>query len=104
MIPVTIHLTPNVFNRLEALANKRGITMRQLIASTLEPKDPARIVGNIRSPRLNGYRHLSDDEWAQIRGLRAAGWTVPRLAVRFQCSSSTIYKRLQKEANERNAV
>lgn len=100
MIPVTINLPPATFNRLEALATRRGVTIRQLITTALEPKDPARIVGNIRSPRLNGYRHLTDDEWAQILQLRAAGWTVPRLAVRFQCSSSTIYKRLQKRATQ----
>lgn len=96
MIPVTINLPPATFNRLEKIADARGISMRELIVSGLEPKPIARVTGNVPSPRSDGYTHLTDDQWAEILRLRAAKWTVPQLAVRFGCSSSTIYKRLQK--------
>lgn len=98
MIPVTINLTPQAFNRLEKIANAQGMHMRDLIAAGLEPKPSHRIAGSIKSPRTNGYTQLTEPQWAEIKRLRAANWTVPQLAVRFGCSSSTIYKRLQKEA------
>lgn len=98
MIPVTINLPPATFNRLERIANSRGISMRELIVAGLEPKPITKVTGSIPSPRTNGYTHLTDEQWAEILRLRAARWTVPQLAVKFGCSSSTIYKRLQKRA------
>ncbi len=98
MIPVTIHLAPATFNRLEKIAQKRGVAMRDMIAAGLEPKPVTRVAGYIHSPRRNGYTHLTGEQWAEMMTLRAAGWTVPQLAVRFGCSSDTIYKRLRKQA------
>ncbi|MBE7953599.1 helix-turn-helix domain-containing protein [Microbacterium sp. R1] len=99
MIPVTINLPPATFNRLEKIAATRGISMRELIVAGLEPKPITKVTGSIPSAHPNGYTQLSDDQWAEILRLRAAKWTVPQLAVKFGCSSSTIYKRLQKRAN-----
>lgn len=97
MIPVTINLTPDTFNRLERVAADKGMRLRDLIAAGLEPKPIAPVAGYVAAPKRSGYIQLTDAEWAEIKRLRAAKWSVPQLAVRFRCSSSTIYKRLQKE-------
>lgn len=96
MIPVTINLPPATFNRLEKIAAARGVTMRDLIAASLEPRSKPKVTGNVASSRTDGYSHLTDDEWEEILRLRAAKWTVAQIAVRFGCSSSTIYKHLQR--------
>ncbi len=97
MIPVTIHLTPETFNRLEQAATERGMRLRDLIAAGLEPRPIAPVSGYVPAPKRAGFIQLTDAQWEEILRLRAARWSVPQLAVKFRCSSSTIYKRLQKE-------
>lgn len=100
MIPVTIHLSLPTFNRLEALARSHGMSMRELIAAGLEQKPRGRVAGNIPTANRSGNRWLSADEWQELYRLRAAGWTVPQLAVKFGCASSTIYKHFQKRTKK----
>lgn len=105
-VPVMIHLPVETFNALERAAARKGITMRDLIVAGLmrstQPR-PQRTSGQIPSSTPGGgaarrhYRRLDAGEWRELRKLRAAGWSVPELAVKFGCSSSIIYKRLADE-------
>lgn len=104
-VPVMIHLPAETFLALETIAKRKGISMREMIVAGLErsvqPK-PLRAAGQIPAPRraggTRGWRHLDDAEWAELKRLRAAGWTVAELAVKYGCSSSSIYLRMRREA------
>lgn len=103
-VPVMIHLPGETFKALEAIAQRKGVRMSDLIVAGLmrstQPR-PQRAAGQIPSTTpgggRRGYRRLDDAEWAECKRLRAAGWTVPELAVKYGCSSSSIYLRTRRE-------
>lgn len=103
-IPVMIHLDVHTFRVLEATAKAKGVGMRQLIEIGLQrsiQRKPQHVAGQVpAAPRQNGargYHRLDDAEWAELKRLRALGWTVSELAVRYGCSSSSIYTRARRE-------
>jgi len=106
-VPVMIHLPAETFKQLEAIAARKGVSMRDLIVAGLvrstTPR-PRRAAGQIpsatRGGGTRGYRRLDDAEWAELKRMRAAGWTVPELAVHYGCSSSSIYLRARREARQ----
>lgn len=111
-VPVMIHLPAETFQRLEAIAQRKGVTMRDLIVAGLmrstQPR-PVRSRGQIPSStpsatgdKGRGYRRLTADEWHELHQLYAAGWSPAELAVKFGCSSSIIYKRLRDERRATN--
>ncbi|QMU97988.1 hypothetical protein FVO59_12830 [Microbacterium esteraromaticum] len=105
-VPVMIHLPIETFKALERVADRKGIAMRDLIVAGLmrstQPR-PQRTSGQVPSSTPGGgsarrhYRRLDAAEWRELRQLRAAGWSVPELAVKYGCSSSIIYRHLQNE-------
>lgn len=105
-VPVMIHLPADTFRALETISQRKGMTMRDLIVAGLvrstQPRAVRGAAGQIPSSTPSGsgkrgWRHLDSAEWRELRTLRGAGWTVPELAVKYGCSSSSIYKRLRDE-------
>lgn len=102
-IPVMIHLPAETFKALEVAAERRGVSMRELIVAgltrSMQPRPIRGAAGQIASSTPGGgergYRRLDAEEWAELRSLRACGWSVPELAVKYGCSSSIIYKHLR---------
>jgi len=102
-IPVMIHLPAETFLVLEAAARRKGMPMRDLIVAWLmrstQPRPHRGAAGQIASSTpgggKRGYRRLDAAEWAELRRLRTAGWSVPELAVKYGCSSSVIYYHLR---------
>lgn len=103
-IPVLIHLDAHTFRVIEASAKAKGVTMRKLIETGLQrsiQRRPEHVAGHVPAPARaggsRGYHRLDDADWAELKRLRALGWTVAELAVRYGCASSTIYYRLRRE-------
>lgn len=104
-IPVLIHLDAHTFRIIEASAKAKGVSMRTLIQTGLQrsiQRKPQHRAGQIpaapRAGGVRGYHRLDDADWAELKRLRGLGWTVAELAVRYGCSSSTIYYRLRRES------
>lgn len=104
-VPVMIQIPIDTFKALEKISDRKGVSMRDLIVAGLvrstQPR-PERVAGQIasatRAGGSRGYRRLDDAEWTELKRLRSLGWTVPELAVRYGCSSSSIYLRTRREA------
>ena len=103
-VPVMIHLHGEMFLHLERIAMSKRCSIASLIEAgierSLQPK-PQRVAGQIAAPPRatgRGYRRLNNAEWARLKHLRDLGWTVPELAIKYGCSSASIYRRLRREA------
>lgn len=105
-IPVTIHLEANTFKRLEAIAQRKNVTMRSLIAAhlaaALDPEPYSRVVTSAGEP----VRHQDVDAWIEAARMGvtnrtiASRWGVSEQLVSRCLNSRGIYRQKRRGDEE----
>lgn len=91
MIPVKFEVTPEQFNRLEVIAERRGTTIRGLLAVLVSAA-----LGERTRTTVGVTREVSAQRNREIRQLRARGMSQAEIGRRLGISQEAVGARLKR--------
>lgn len=101
-IPVTVRLAPDEFDQLEVIAERRGVTVRQLLQAHVRAGlKPTRVVRTTR-PNQGPQRAFTDADIARWVQQAEAGMTNNEIAEQAGVSKSLVSRYLIERGVRRN--